>query len=117
MIQARCLCRDSSEAGVGKGTVVRGREGTMLMWWEENQAWSRGCPVGREEQSSSNLGRVCPLVQSDSSLPGLSSKESREYNTSSPMGHCNVWSVGEAVLCGGWVPVAPLTSHGVAFCK
>lgn len=104
MIQGRRLCKDGSEVGVGKGTVVRGREGTVSMWQEESQARSPRCPV-------------CPLVQSDSFLPGLSNKESREYNASSPLGHHNRRPVGEAALCGGWVPDASLTSHGVAFCK
>ena len=90
----------------------------MPTWWEESQARSPGYPVGREEQSSSNLGRVCALVQSDFSLPGLSNKESRDYNASSLMGHPNCRPVGEAALRGGWVPAASsLTSHDVAFCK
>lgn len=118
MIQGRLLCRDGSEGGVGRGAMVKGREETVQMWWGENETRSPKCPVGRGQTATLTWARVCPLVQSDSFLPGLSIKESREYNFSSLMGHCDLGPVGEMVLCGGRIPAAsPLTSHGGALCK
>lgn len=63
MIQGRRLCRAGSEAGVGKGTMVRGREGTKETW-EESWARPPRCPVGREEQGNSNVDSVllCSLT-------------------------------------------------------
>ena len=121
-IQGRNRSRAGSGAAVDRRTVIRGREGTEQAW-KESQALSPGCPmVGREEQSSSDWGRVCRLV-----LPASSSsllrrplwtvkEEPRDENTLPAMGHCDLGPVGEAVLGGSRVPAPPsVIADGVAF--